>query len=486
MSRPIATSTLWQLLSQITMAALSIVTTKIVAVTLHQELFGLYNTAYGYLQVFGILADFGLYAVAVREVSRFKEQREQSEMLGALFMLRSLILAVSLSAALVIAWLIPHWQGTPLPLGITVAAFVPAFTLLSGVLRTSFQVHYRMHWVFMAEVSQRVLTVSLIALIAYHAVQGTMNVNIYLSMLGVGGLGAVLLFIVSLIGSRKLIPLRFTWNPELLKKLFWQITPYGLAFLCMALYRQLDVTFIGVLRLDHATQNAYYGAVQRMMDMAYLLPTFLLNSALPILTERQTQKIDTAPLVGSLALSAGVIGGISFLFSTVWARPLVSLLTNEQYLSTATSAGSDTALHLLAIPMLCNAGIVLAFYMLLATHGWQVLVKTLSVGVVVSLLMNVLLIPRFGFVGAGMTSIVVHTLLLTLLLPQAYWRLPWTIREEQWRAVGWFFAGLFGFLIITRPFLQTDLRTAAALAIAGFWLLGLGYMLKLHVLLRTK
>ncbi len=56
--------------SQIVMAALSILTTKFVAIGLSQELAGHYNTAYGYLQLFGILADFGLYAVAVREVSQ--------------------------------------------------------------------------------------------------------------------------------------------------------------------------------------------------------------------------------------------------------------------------------------------------------------------------------------------------------------------------------------------------------------------------------
>ena len=42
------------------MASLSILTTKFVAIGLTKELAGNYNSAYGYLQLFGILADFGL------------------------------------------------------------------------------------------------------------------------------------------------------------------------------------------------------------------------------------------------------------------------------------------------------------------------------------------------------------------------------------------------------------------------------------------
>ena len=95
-TRKIATSTLWQFGSQVTMAALSVVTVKLVAVGLSIELAGQYNTAYGYLQIFGILADFGLYAVSVREVARAEDK---AKVIGNLFTLRAIILALSLGSA---------------------------------------------------------------------------------------------------------------------------------------------------------------------------------------------------------------------------------------------------------------------------------------------------------------------------------------------------------------------------------------------------
>ncbi|MBP9751145.1 MAG: oligosaccharide flippase family protein, partial [Candidatus Peribacteraceae bacterium] len=156
-TKQIASSTLWQLASQLAMAAISVVTVKLVATGLSQNLAGFYNSAYGYLQIFGIIADFGLYAVAVREVSRSEDKRG---VVGAVIVLRCVITAVSFALAVAVAWVIPAWHGTPLPLAVTLCAFVPVFTLLAGTLRVIFQVHYRLQWVFVAEVTQRIVAVA--------------------------------------------------------------------------------------------------------------------------------------------------------------------------------------------------------------------------------------------------------------------------------------------------------------------------------------
>ncbi|HLD71113.1 MAG TPA: oligosaccharide flippase family protein [Candidatus Peribacteraceae bacterium] len=293
-TQKIATSTLWQIASQCVMAALSILTVKFVALGLSKELFGNYNSAYGYLQLFGILADFGLYAVAVREVSKAKNR---SEVLGALIILRCIILIVSLGAALLFAWILPMWRDTPLPMGILIASLVPAFTLLAGILRTVFQVHYRMQYVFVAEVTQRVITAGLMALFIVLGVRASTDLSVYHLFLFIGGIGAFALFLFSFVFANRLEKIRLHFNKELILDLARKAAPFGVAYLCMALYRQFDVTLIALLRPDFELQNAYYGPVIRMMDMAFLLPTFLLNSALPVLSERDAKKQDTRTLL---------------------------------------------------------------------------------------------------------------------------------------------------------------------------------------------
>jgi O-antigen/teichoic acid export membrane protein len=478
-TRQVASSTLWQIASQVTMAALSIVTVKMVANGLSKELAGEYNTAYGYLQIFGILADFGLYAVAVREVSKAKDKER---MLGTLFLLRFIILLLSLGSALMIAWAIPQWRGTPLSLGITIAVLVPFFTLLAGMLRTVFQVSYRMHYVFIAEVIQRIVTVALTGLILLYGIRFSTDERVYYLFLAFGGVGAFVLLVLSVFYASKVFLPRINWDPQLMRHILILAAPYGIAFLCTALYRQFDVTLIGILRPDHDIQNAYYGFVQRAMDMAYLFPTFLLNSTLPILSERDSRGEDTRDFLGTIFFVVLLIGMTAFLFSSLWARPLMQLLTTDSYLSTATHAGSDSVLQLLSISMLMNCIIVFCFYCLLTRHAWKPLVATLLVGVVISLTSNLALIPGLGFMGATITSVVVHSTLAALLLPQTLRVFPLRLSAVHVRQLALYGVGLCSILFLLKPFLLSSPLTAFCMCIA---IIGMGSLAYGTGILRT-
>ena len=459
------------------MAALSILTVKFIAVGLTKELAGYYNSSYGYLQLFGILADFGLYAIAVREVAAAKNR---SEVLGGLIILRTLILILSLTLALALVWILPQWTGTPLPISVTLAAFVPFFTLLAGILRTVFQVTYRMHYVFIAEVTQRIITTFLIGLFLFFGHRQTTDVRILFAFIAIGGLGAAELFIVSWMFARRLVPIRLSWNKERMQNLARTAAPYGLAFLCVAAYRQFDVTMIALLRPDFELQNAYYGFVLRMTDMGYIIPTFLLNSVLPMLSERHAKGEDASSLLGKTFLLILILGSVSALFAYFWAAPLVQLLTTDAYLSTATQAGSDIALRLQSIPMFLNGIILYSFYVLLTRHAWRPLVSLLAFGALGSIILNVILIPRYGFLGACFTSIIVHCVLAATLLPVAQKILP--LKMPLSHIARWIFFSLVlgAALMFSAPFLTDSLRTVGGLLLAGGVMLGLEEALRLR------
>lgn len=459
----VASSTLWQVGSQATMAVLSIITVKFVAMGLSKELAGFYNSAYGYLQIFGILADFGLYAVAVREVARAEDK---PRVMGALVILRSIILLLSLVSALLIVWVVPAWRGTPFPLGVTIASLVPFFTLLAGIQRTVFQVHYRMHFVFIAEVTQRIITVLLIGAAIMMGIRGTQDVSVYQYFLFAGGIGALTLFVCSTIYARKLMKIQLSWDSALIKTLFLQAAPYGAAFFCTALYRQLDVTLIASLRDDFELQNAYYGFALRAVEMGYLFPTFLLNSTLPILSARDAKGEDTRDFLGKIFFAILLLSTTAFLYAITWARPVMGLLTTDTYLSTIDHPGSDTALSLLALPMLLNGIVLFAFYSLLTKHQWKPLVTTLALGAILSLGLNILMIPDKGFVGAAYSSIITHIFLAAILLPLALSKLPMRISGKQIRQWVIYTVLIGGGLFLTRTLLTSEILTAIGLIVS--------------------
>lgn len=463
-ARQIAASAIWQLMSQIAMAALSILSVKFVALSLNMELAGYYNSSYGFLQVFGILADFGLYAVSVREMSRTDRK---DEVLSALIFLRFIILTVSLGSAILIAWLIPRWHGTPLPLGITLAAFTPFFTLLAGTLRTVFQIHYRLHYVFIAEVSQRILTTGLLAVVIVMGFRGSDSVPLFLFCTLIGGIGALLLLVLSFIFARRYTGFPMHWNSRVMRTILQSALPFGTAYLLLAFSRQLDMTLIALLRPDFEIQNAHYGFVLRMGEMGFLIPTFLLNSILPIVSERRERGEDAGALLGKTFVMLLLLGTTAALFAALWSRPLIALLTTRDYLSTATHAGADTALRYASIPMFLYGFVLFSFYMALVHGEWKRLLAVLLAGAAVSICSNIILIPPMGFLGAATTAIVVQSLLVALLLPA-------TLKHAQPQFpptafVRWVtFALLLAVTLwLSRPFLRNDIFTFLGLSAAG-------------------
>lgn len=468
-SRHIATSTLWQLSSQAVTMVLSIVSIKFVTTALSQSLVGNYQTVWSYLQIFGILADFGLYAVAVRE---FAKAKDPGLTLGTLFVLRAAITFLSLGSAIGIAFALPAFTGTPLPLGIAIAVFVPFFTLLSGMLRTLFQVRYQMQYVFLAEVCSKFIPVCLIGLAVWLGARNSDNVNLFYVFNAFGGIGALILFLFSLRFARGLLGV----HPRFLRAEFFRIlrlsAPYGIAFLMTTIYRQSDVTLIALLRpQDYDIQNAHYGIVLRLTEVGFLLPTLIMNSALPMMSTGDRDDMDD--FLGKLLLSLLTLGSIISLFSFFLARPLILLITRESYLSTPLSFGSDTALRLMAFPMFLGMIITFCFYLLLHEHRWKWLLTFTTLSAGLSVILNTILISEFGFMGAAMTSVFIHIFLAAGLLAVSLRFTKVTIPFP--RLCHWFaFSLVTGLsLFAMAPFIQNSLTTIllGGLALAGSFLL---------------
>ncbi len=446
------------------MAALSIITVKFVAIGLTQELAGTYNSAYGYLQFFGILADAGLYAVAVRELSRAKDD---GQTLGTLVLLRLIVTGIVFAAAVGIAWSIPHWRESPLSIAITIAAFVPVFTLLAGIQRSVFQVHYRMASVFTAEVLQRVLTAALIGGTVFLGVRGSADPWMAWWFLAVGSIGAFVLLTVSSVLARRIVKIRATWDPTAMKRLLRLALPFGVAYLCMALYRNLDVTLIAVLRDDFETQNAMYGFALRANEMAFLIPTFLLNSTLPIISKRIEQNEDVTGLVRKTFVMIAVLSVSAGLTAMIWSRPLMQLLTTEQYLTSIFAEGSDAALFLLGPSMILNGFVLFSFYTLLALGDSRRLTWSLAGAAMLSLGMNLLLIPAVGFIGAALTSIVVHAAIVLLLFVPTLRRVGVRFWSLEWGRIVAYSVLLTIGLVILRPFLTAEPATGLGIVVLG-------------------
>ena len=134
--------------------------------------------------------------------------------------------------------------------------------------------------------------------------------------------------------------------------------------------------------------------------------------------------------------------------------------------------------------MFLNGIILFGFYSLLTKNSWRKLVLTLLLGVVISLTMNLVLIPSHGFVGAAYTSITVHSVLAIILLFFGAKAMPFKLNQveiSQWIL----FTALLGIGLWTfKPFMIGEIRTIIGLGAMSIYMGALMLLLRFNKLVK--
>ena len=210
-------------------------------------------------------------------------------------------------------------------------------------------------------------------------------------------------FIVVLMLKRiAMIGVQFDW--VLLREWFWKGLPFALTFVLTILYFRIDSPLIFVFKGEN--QAAYYGAAYKPIESLLFIPISFLSVVFPVLSiyhrERPSEMLDAvsrffkALLLMGWPISVGIF---------VLAAPLTPLLLGHEFLP------SEPALRVLALA-LGIAFVNNAFIGALNASDRQISF-TWAAGwsLVANLVMNLTLIPLFGYQGASWATVATELVL---------------------------------------------------------------------------
>jgi O-antigen/teichoic acid export membrane protein len=175
------------------------------------------------------------------------------------------------------------------------------------------------------------------------------------------------------------------------------------------LYDRFDVVLLSRLAGDYVT--GIYSAAYRATSMAQIVGYGVMYSLLPGLSRDAFGHAEKRRLERTI----GLLMSLSFLIilaTMIFASPLVELILGPRY------AESALALKILVwatIFRYCNYALNI---LLLASGKERVFVATSLVSLVTNLVGNLILIPRFGWRGAALMTIVTE---VVLLAQNIYW-----------------------------------------------------------------
>lgn len=428
-ARKVLENTFVQFGGKIITAVLSIFVLKMISGYLGTAGYGDYTTVYQYLAFFGIAADFGIFTITVKEMS--KDTKKIPQILGNVLGLRTALAFLTMGLAAIVVFLIPSYSDTVIPMGVLIATLATVFTLLNGTVSTVLQVHLKMQYATIGLIIGKIASVGYIAAVVYFLFIGDTTTG-FEHLIWAGVLGNFVMLLITTYYARRYTKITYRFDFGFWKKIFITSLPYGVALVLNSIYFRLDVLLMTMI-LPHTqmmadgtsscstsicgdTEAGLYGVGMRFLEMLIIIPIYYMNSVLPVMTrflEEQSEKVKKIIQYSFDFLVATampiMVGGF------ILAIPIIRLISNEEFVSgTIHAYGSDVAVQFLMFAMFFSFINALFGFTLVVLSKQAQLMYINAACVLFNLVSNLIVIPYWGFRGAAATSIICELFILIL------------------------------------------------------------------------
>lgn len=384
----------------------SLVVMKIVS-SFGTAFYGNYVTTYEFLSFFGIIADAGLFSIAVREMS--KEPKKMESVFANTLSLR-LILTISVT---ILAGTIAQFVSIYPPevrLGIWITGLSMAFTIVAGTLSSVLQTKMKIQKFSISFVIGKII---LALLIFFISKSSGVFPDLFFAFLWSGVLANFIFCTVVYYFVSKEIKIRLGFDIEWWKKTLKVSLPYGLALILQTLYLRLDILLISLLL--GSSSVGIYGIPARILENLLVIGIFFGQAILPKLSSEEDKKEQFENSLNwgiqiLLLISLPIIIGI-----TKFAPDVIQLLSSDEYLHPVNSVGSDKILFLLIFSVFFAYLNQLFSYSLVSRNKQNYLLLVNGGALTLNACLNFYLLPRFGIVAAALTTIFCEIFVFFLL-----------------------------------------------------------------------
>lgn len=371
--------------------------------------YGQYTTIIAYLNFFAVIADFGLYLIAAREMSQATRSQQKKIFNNSLgFRIASAFLLMLLAAG--IGFLMPY-DGV-VKIGIAVFSIGMFFYLLNQVVNTIFQVYLKAHWIAVAEVAGR----ALVLLGIYYVIDRHLGLS---AIMWVSSGGFILTLVLSIFFGHSYLKIQPSFNWPIWKQLARESWPVGAVIILTTLFFRSDAVILSLIPLKHVILEGakgltnfeavgIYGPPYRILDALFLLPGIFLGIIFPQFTKYA---------VLDLEKSKKILQG-TFDVLVLTAVPIAFGLLSTAFTIIYVMAGSDFSKSIVVMQILgFSLGLFFIkntfYYTMIGIKKQKYLILPYFSGFIFSLVVNLFMISLFSYIGAAITSVATQIFILT-------------------------------------------------------------------------
>lgn len=416
--KKIASNTLSQVFSKAVTAIISIVLISLLTKHFSVEFYGMYGKIFHYLGIFAFLTDLGLYTIAVREISNNKKKSEK--IIGNILTLRLILGIPILLIALSTAALIPGYQSSTMMIGIGIVAIFTLFGLFNSALLSLMQAHMKIEFSAISLIAGKILNLlGVVALIVFLKTPDAEESFLLQCVFGSAVAGVAVNTLLNYLYAKKLTRLRFLFDKEYIKYIFKISLPYGLALFLSVVYFKIDIILLSLLEPEslHNISIALYGVPMKIVEVLMVLGGFYLNALLPSISKAFTkEKQKTIQTLVHTSFKVLLFAGIMIaVLWTLFRDYIIEIIATREYIfPTNHMFSSSDIFSIVLFVLLLNFISNIFIYILIGAKKESRLVKINILVTLINIIGNIILIPKYSFMWAGIMTLISQWILIIL------------------------------------------------------------------------
>ncbi len=339
---------------------------------------------------FTFFADFGLTTLGIREIARHKKEADSYGTNILLFQVLFTLLLIILLGVLLLFM--------PISYTIKVITFFYGLGLIPLALDMSyiFQAYEKMEYVLVGKtVNQAVYLILGLALITLFKNVVFLPIAALISGLG----GAIVTYVI----LKKILNFKLKKpDPKIFKLLIITAIPFVTSEILIMIYRNIDIVMLQFIK--NINEVGYYSAGYKIVNTIIMIIAFVPDSFFPLIS--YNFKHDKKQFKQYILLFSQTIGLLSIplaIGGIIYARQILMLLYGSQLV-----AGTDAFKVLLLLVIVIPFKILVASIIIAADKQNHYMISG-AIGTMISVVLNIILIPRYGMIGAGIAIVVTET-----------------------------------------------------------------------------
>ena len=394
------------------------VLTLILVVVISRQLgdvgLGKYSFAFSFASIFLLLADFGLPTLITKEIAKNRES--SNEHLTKTFTLKFILNLMTIAITILSIAVLKKDKETILL--VSIAAIAMFFYNFGGIFRSIFQAYESMKYEVISKIAERIIA---------------STIGIYLLL---KGYGIFSLFIVLAISNfayyvlmhyftlTRISKISFSFDFKYWKKIITDSFPFWLTLIFVSFYVRVDTIMLGFMK-DYAT-TGWYSAAYRIIDVFVRILFLPVIAVFPALSKFHKLSLDKTRILYEKSFYYMLVFSIPIVIGlVVLSRKIILAVYGNQFVNSA------IALQILGFSLFFTSLNYLMGYLLNSVDRQKLFTITTGISTIINIILNLILIPLYSYVGAGAATVASELLNFSMLyhftkkngFPINFWKL---------------------------------------------------------------